>query len=64
MNMAVAELLHAALREDNINKYSDFNLVDIKTRMKGGIYIMDILEMVLELILLLVWLKRSTQIFI
>ncbi len=50
MNMAVAELLHAALREDNINKYSDFNLVDIKTRMKGDLFSKMDKPMVIEFI--------------
>jgi len=38
MNMAVANLLHLAFQENNISKFSDFNLEDIKTRVKGDLY--------------------------
>ena len=38
MNMAVAYLLHRAFQDNNIKKYSNFNLEDIKTRMKGDMF--------------------------
>lgn len=38
MNMAIAELLHEAFKDNNIGKYSNFNLVDIKKRVKGDLY--------------------------
>lgn len=37
MNMAIGELLHQAFRDNNIGKYPDFNLVDIRTRIKGDL---------------------------
>lgn len=38
MNMAIAYLLHLAFKENNIYKYADFNLPDIKTRIKGDLF--------------------------
>lgn len=38
MNMGVAKLLHLAFQENNIYKYTDFNLLDIKTRIKGDLF--------------------------
>lgn len=38
MNMAIGELLHEAFKNNNISKYSNFNLSDIKTRVKGDLY--------------------------
>lgn len=38
MNMAIAKLLHLAFKENNIYKYTDFNLPDIKTRIKGDLF--------------------------
>ncbi len=38
MNMAIAYLLHQVFMENNINKYPNFNLNDIKTRIKGDLF--------------------------
>lgn len=38
MNMAIGELLHQAFRDNNISKYPDFNLIDIRTRIKGDLF--------------------------
>lgn len=38
MNMAVANLIHIAFKNSNLEKFSAFNLADIKTRMKGYLF--------------------------
>lgn len=38
INMAIASLLHLAFQENNITKYTAFNLAEIKTRVKGDLY--------------------------
>lgn len=50
MNMAIAELLHSAMKDNNIGKYADFNLAEIKTRMKGDLFSKMDKPMVIEFI--------------